>query len=213
MENEIWRNIEGYEGLYQVSNQGNVRSLNYKQTGMVQVLKPGKHTRGYLLVTLYKDGKAKGCKVHRLVAQAFLPNPDNLPQVNHKDENPSNNRVENLEFCTAKYNTNYGSRNQRASESNRGKHHSEETKRKMSEARRGKHHSEETKRKISETRSIPVAQYTKEGNLIAIYYEIMEAERQTGIYHSGIAKCCKGKRKSAGGFIWKYKTHTNGNKS
>lgn len=100
--NEIWRSIKDYEDLYEVSNWGRVRN---SRTGLI--LKPGS-SKGYLYVQLYKNKIPKMFKVHRLVAQAFLPNPDNLPCVNHKDENPSNNRLDNLEWCTIKYNNNYG---------------------------------------------------------------------------------------------------------
>lgn len=116
---EEWRKIVGYEGLYEVSSLGRVRSLDryvktcyeaYKlQKG--KILNPGKNTNGYLQVVLHCNGKYKKCLVHRLVSQAFLPNPDNLPEVNHKDEDKTNNRVENLEWCTAKYNLSYGTRN------------------------------------------------------------------------------------------------------
>ena len=104
---EIWKDIPEYEGLYQVSNLGNVRSLNYNRTGEIKLLKQG-NVNGYKVVILYKDGKKKNYLVHRLVAIAFLPNPNNLPIINHKDENPSNNNVNNLEWCTQAYNTNYG---------------------------------------------------------------------------------------------------------
>lgn len=113
---EIWRDIEGYEGLYQVSNLGNVKSLNYNRTGKERILKATKDN-GYLSVCLYKDGIKKSYKVHRIIALAFLPNPDNLPQVNHKDEDKTNNRVDNLEWCNSKYNNNYGTRNKRSGES------------------------------------------------------------------------------------------------
>ena len=113
--NEEWRDAVGYEGLYKVSNKGEVKSLNYNHTRKEKILKPGKNKRGYLSVALFKNGKMKNMKIHRLVCEAFLPNPNNLPQVNHKDENPSNNNVENLEYCDARYNINYGSRNQKVS--------------------------------------------------------------------------------------------------
>lgn len=109
---EIWRDIEGYHN-YQVSNLGRVKSLNYNKTGKEKILKNSKNKDGYLFARLYKEGKVKTFKVHRLVAQVFIPNPDNLPQVNHKDENKTNNCVENLEWCTAQYNTNYGTHNER----------------------------------------------------------------------------------------------------
>lgn len=114
---EIWKDIIGYEGLYQVSSLGRVRSLdrydsrNHFRNG--RMLKLSYNTVGYLSVGLHSNGKAKMYMVHRMVAQAFIPNPNNLPIINHKDENPSNNSVENLEWCTAKYNSNYGTRNDR----------------------------------------------------------------------------------------------------
>ena len=105
---EHWKDIEGYEGLYQVSDLGRVKALNYNKTGMERVLSAGKDTGGYMYVILHKNGKGKMCSVHRLVAQAFIPNPNGLPEINHKDECKTNNIVSNLEWCTAKYNMNYG---------------------------------------------------------------------------------------------------------
>lgn len=104
MNNEIWKDIEGYEGLYQISNKGRVKSFH----GKGRIMKLGTHPLGYKLATLTKDGEQNTKQVHRLVAQAFIPNPENLPVINHKDENPSNNNVKNLEWCTQKYNLNYG---------------------------------------------------------------------------------------------------------
>ena len=112
---EVFKDIKGYEGLYQVSNLGNVKSLNYNGTGKERILKSCVHKSGYLVVILYKDGKAKIHYVHRLVAEAFIDNPDNLPCVNHKNEDKTDNRVENLEFCSYQYNINYGTRNERIS--------------------------------------------------------------------------------------------------
>jgi hypothetical protein len=119
---EIWRNVVNYEGLYMVSNLGYVKSLgngnarnpNWQKE---RILKSGKDKDGYLKVALFKDGKRKNYSVHRLVALAFLPNPNNLPQVNHINEIKNDNRVENLEWCSAKYNNNYGNHNKRVSES------------------------------------------------------------------------------------------------
>lgn len=109
---EIWRNCKGYEGKYQVSNFGrvwSVKSQNY--------LTPHTHTKGYLQVTMMaKNGKVKMEYVHRLVALAFIDNPNNLPQVNHKDENKTNNHVENLEWVTCKENINHGTHNERRAE-------------------------------------------------------------------------------------------------
>ena len=113
--NEIWKDIDEFEGLYQVSNLGNVKSLNYRHTGKERILKPLTDKYGYLFVTIYKNGKLKNYKIHRLVAKAFIPNPDGKPEVNHKDENKINNCVDNLEWMTSKENINYGTRNERIS--------------------------------------------------------------------------------------------------
>lgn len=113
---EIWKPIKGYEN-YMVSSLGNVKSLNYNRTEKEQILKPGKDKTGYLFVWLCKEGIRKKCLVHRLVAETFIDNPNNLPCVNHKDENKQNNCLSNLEFCSYKYNSNYGTRNERTSKS------------------------------------------------------------------------------------------------
>ena len=121
---EEWRPIVGYEGLYEVSSYGRVRSLDkYVKSKSKsyrlhkgKVLISEKNTRGYLSVVLSYNGKHKAITVHRLVAQAFIPNPNNLPEINHKDEDKTNNNVENLEWCDHKYNVNYGTRNIRAKE-------------------------------------------------------------------------------------------------
>lgn len=107
----IWRDAPGYDE-YQVSSEGNIKSL---KCGREKLLKLGVDKDGYLQVSLWKDGKRKMKKVHRLVAKAFIPNPLGLPQVNHKDEDKTNNRVENLEWCTHEYNMNYGTRIERTS--------------------------------------------------------------------------------------------------
>ena len=106
---EIWKDIDGYEGLYQVSNLGNVRSLNYKRQGYTRKLRLRFDGVGYHIVSLCGNGKPKNAEVHRLVAKAFVSNPDNLPCVNHKDETRTNNKVDNLEWCTQQYNCTYGS--------------------------------------------------------------------------------------------------------
>ena len=118
---EEWRPIEGYEGLYEVSNTGRVRSLDryVKSKGESYRLHKGKmlspviKDNGYLQLKLYCNGKLYKKYVHRLVAQAFIPNPDNLPEVNHRDEDKTNNRADNLEFCDHKYNMNFGTRQER----------------------------------------------------------------------------------------------------
>ena len=107
---EIWRDIEGYEGLYKVSNLGRVKSIKFRTE---RILKPANNGCGYLYVKLCKNGEQNICLIHRLVAQVFISNPQNLPEINHKDEDKTNNKVENLEWCTTKYNHNYGTINQR----------------------------------------------------------------------------------------------------
>lgn len=112
---EVWKDIFGYEGLYKVSNLGNVKSLGNDKKRKEKILKSYRNKcDGYLFVVLCKEGKRKNIYIHRLVVQAFLTNPDKLPQVNHKDENKLNNNVSNLEFCTSKYNNNYGTHNERS---------------------------------------------------------------------------------------------------
>lgn len=123
MENkEIWKNIEGYPD-YMISNLGRVKSLeriiircdNKTQTIKEKILKPSKDYKGYYIIIL-SNIKRKGFKIHRLVASAFIPNPNNLPQVNHINEDKTDNRVENLEWCTSQYNSNYGTRTERIAE-------------------------------------------------------------------------------------------------
>ena len=117
---EEWKIIEGYPN-YQVSSEGRVKSLERIDRNnhpvKEKILNSSKDGGGYLMVGLWKDGIRKTQKIHRLVGKAFLPNPDNLPQVNHIDEDKTNNRVENLEYCTAEYNLNYGTHNERVAKS------------------------------------------------------------------------------------------------
>ena len=173
---EIWKEIEGYDGLYEVSDKGNVRSRNYNHTGTTQVLQPGE-VRGYLQVGLNKNGKRKRFFVHRLVAKAFLENTQNLLEVNHKNEDKADNRIENLEWCSREYNNNFGTRNRRIAESNTN----------------------------NPKRSKAVLQISKSGEFLKEFPSLMEAWRETGIYHGHICRCCLGKLKSAGGYLWRYK--------
>lgn len=114
--NEYWKEIKGFEGLYEISSTGKVRSLDKVvlcRAGKTRIIK-GKEliltkNCGYLMIVLHKDHKAFSRLVHRMVAEAFIPNPNNYPQVNHKDEDKTNNNVENLEWCSCEYNNNYGS--------------------------------------------------------------------------------------------------------
>ena len=120
---EVWKDIKGYEGLYQVSDMGNVKRVeheDYKCRQGYRVLKERFLkpciSRGYKKVCLYKDNKQKPFFVHRLVALTFVENPNDYPQINHKDENRMNNNASNLEWCTCKYNINYGTKIQRQRE-------------------------------------------------------------------------------------------------
>lgn len=122
--NEIWKDIEGYNGLYQISNLGRVKSLGRRGKGCSLediILKPMINKDGYCLVNL-KDTNhvAKWYSVHRIVAKHFIPNPDNLPVINHKDESKDNNCVENLEWCTTQYNNSYGTVVERQSNNKKG---------------------------------------------------------------------------------------------
>lgn len=110
---EIWKDIQGYEGLYQVSNHGNIRSFQPKGNGSIPHGMKLHEKRGYYQVGLRNNSKKKYFAVHRIVATAFIPNKDNLPCINHKDENKLNNHVENLEWCTYAYNNTYGDRIER----------------------------------------------------------------------------------------------------
>lgn len=187
---EIWKPVYGFEGLYEVSNLGNVKSLDrykidrWKKEVLIQgcILKQNIDKYGYLHVGLYKNAKYKNCTVHRLVAEAFIPNPDNLPQVNHKDENKLNNFVyikqdgtvdfekSNLEWCTNEYNLNYGNR----------------------------------LKKAIEKRKLPILQFTKNGEFITEYPSISEAAKHLKKDAGNICSCCRKQIKSAYGYIWRY---------
>lgn len=181
---EEWRPVVGHEGLYEVSNLGRVKSLErdcVTGRGGVQHLKErflntDKKKTGYFQVCLFKNGVRKYYLLHRLVAQAFIPNPLNLPEVNHKDENPANNAVWNLEWCDSSYNKSYGTRTTKANQT----------------------------QKTREKKRLPVRQYLPNGLFIAEYPGVCEAEKFTGVKYQLISRCCKGIGKQAGGFVWRY---------
>ena len=176
---EVFKDIENYEGLYKVTNQGRVYSLISKK-----FLKP-QSDKGYLRVHLYKNNKQKNYKVHRLVANAFIPNPMNLPEVNHINEVKSDNRVSNLEWCSASYNCRYGART----------------------ARMMQHPNWKATREKCGTPKKAVLQFTKDGKFVAEYPSTIEAARQTSINQGNISNCCNGRKsyKSAGKYVWRYK--------
>ena len=172
---EEWKDIKDYEGLYQVSNWGKILSLNYRNTGKPRLMNTGTDKDGYLVVYLSKNGEDKLCKVHRLVAQTFIPNPDNLPQVNHKDEDKTNNRVENLEWKSPKDNSNHGTRTERVAKAN-----------------------------ANGIRSKPVLQFSLSGDLIREWPSIGECGRN-GFSKGNVWSCCNGKLPHYKGYIWRYK--------
>lgn len=178
---EDWKDIAGYEGRYQVSNFGNVKSLNWRGTGIAKNLYLKKSNKGYLHVEL-SDGKSKkSITVHRLVANAFIPNPNNYNEINHKDENTLNNCVDNLEWCTHKYNVSCYFL----------KHPDHALNRK---------HTEKYGKRIN----LRVLQFEKNGKFIREWPNSRTAFLETGMSDWGISECCRGNRKSANGYIWRY---------
>ena len=230
--NEIWKDIKGYENLYQVSNWGRVKSLQYNN---IKILKP-RNIQGYQCVILYKYNLHKEYKIHRLVAEAFIYNPYNLPQVNHKDENKANNKVHNLEWCTAKYNVNYGTARDRMKEKMKGRTVSEETRKRMSEslkgklagennpnfgkpmseelkeklriANTGKKQSKETIKKRIDKIAKPINQYDCDGKYIRNWNNAKEIENELGFNHKCIVNSCgKNKFKKQYGYLWRFRTN------
>ncbi len=146
---EIWKGIKDYEGIYEISNTGKIRSLNYGMKGKIVELRPHLTKKGYLRAKLHKNKIRKQIFVHRLVVEAFIGEIPEGMVVNHKDECKTNNNVDNLEICTNLYNINYGTRNQRLSESHKGKIVSLECRAKISAANKGRICSPEHRAKIS----------------------------------------------------------------
>ena len=175
---EIWKDIEGWGGKYQISTAGRVGSLA-RGTSM-HILSQFKDKDGYMMCLLSSGGKRYVKKVHRLVAIAFIPNPNKFPQINHKDENKANNFVDNLEWCDCKYNSNYGTHRDKLSEY----------------------------AMFRGWKLRPVRQYDKSGSFIAEHISSRMAERATNIPHQNIVQACKIHHYTAGGYIWCYADDT-----
>ena len=165
-----WRDVPDYEGRYLVSDDGRLLSL---RSGL---MRPPLNDEGYRQIVLVKDGKQRCLLLHRLVALAFVPNPDGKPTVNHINEDKEDNRAVNLEWTTMRENDNHATRNARIADSHRG---------------RG------GKRK-------PVRMLTEGGLCVREYRGVVEAANEMGINATSISKCLRGARASAGGFIWRY---------
>lgn len=186
---EIWKPITGYEGLYEVSDLGRVRGLNrivkksngYNYNSKGRILRPRNKPNGYLFVSLHKLCKPMNLFIHRIVAEAFIPNPEGKKTVNHKNGIKTDNRVENLEWTTYSENHLHSFRELHRISGSKGRSGA-----------------------LSKC-SKPVVQFTKNGEFVAEYTGQYEAARKTGINRECISSCCRGVYKSAGGFIWRYK--------
>ena len=174
LKSEIWKDIPKYEGLYEVSNLGRVKN----NKGLVR--KPRLYKDGYFDIKLSKNGKNKTKRINRLVALAFISNPNNYPVVNHKDENKLNNRVDNLEWCTTKYNNNYGTHNKRMAET-------------LSKVMKGKYNK-------------PIIMCDPKGNKLKEFKSLLDASNYLNKPNSStISNCLNGRCKTAYGYVWKYK--------
>lgn len=181
---EIWKGIKGCEDLYQVSNTGKVKSLKYNHTSQEKILKPQKQTNGYFTVNLF----GRATSIHRLVAQAFVPNAENKPVINHKDGNKENNSADNLEWCTPRENTIHAVKNGLIRYDTPSRHQMY-----MVNIQKAIGHN---KKKI--------LQFDLNGSLIGEYDSIIYASYVTHCNATHISLCAKGKHKTSGGFVWRY---------
>lgn len=195
--NEIWKDVAGYQGLYQVSNYGRIRTLKYYGGNQVRIMVLKKQKNGYLSVTFCKGNKRVTKSVHRLVAEAFVANPNKLPCVNHKNEDKTDNRAENLEWCEYNYNCNYGTRGTRISAAHKETGHKP---------------TEEALKMASEKNSKPVLQFSVDGEFIARYKSASEAAKANGLRKADICavageKTYNGKKRMTypkNKYKWKY---------
>lgn len=201
---ELWKTVSGYEGKYEVSNLGNVRNSAGK---ILKQSRKKTNCTAYCTVCLYDGGKGKTKYVHRLIAQAFIPNPNGYPMINHKDENGTNNSLSNLEWCTAKYNTNYGTGVARGAEKKRGVLHDPAHNKKISDSLYEfyKTHPSKSIGKPSLKRK-PVCQYLTDGTLVGRYSSLAEAAISVGELQKqrNLWAVCEGKKKTAYGYIWRW---------
>lgn len=177
--NEIWKDVKGYENKYQVSNLGNVRSLNYHREGHIQNLKLKQDKGGYVTVGLCKNSVVKWKKVHRLVCKSFIPNPNNKSQVNHKDGDKTNNHVNNLEWSTASENTQHAFDNALIQPPWKGK----------------------CGKEIPLSKK--VLQITTDDKLVKIWDSMSDVKREMDIPVPHIVRVCNGQRNKTRGYIWK----------
>lgn len=170
---EIWKDIKDYDN-YEINNYGIIRIKKNKKLLKYQIDKDG-----YYRIGLWKNGKCKGFRISRLVAMTFIPNPNNYPVVNHKDENKKNNNINNLEWCTIAYNNAYGTKGKRCGDKQRNKLRYSKNNKKIS-------------------------QYDLNDNFIETYRSIMTVAKKLNVDGTHIVDVCKGRRKTAYGYKWRY---------
>lgn len=188
---ELWVNIKGYEGLYQISNYGQVKSVPRRGTDG-RIIKPSFSGSGYLQTHLCSNGVCKSYLVHRLVALHFIDNPNNYPEVNHKDENKTNNYFENLEFCTRKYNENYGTKKLRSVANHNYKE---------SALKSAAHHNYKI---VAEKQAKAVLQFDLNNNFIKRWNSLHDIYRELNYSIGNISRVCNNKLNKVYGYIWKF---------
>lgn len=209
-DDEFWKDINDYEGLYMVSNLGRVKSLNYRRTGKERLMKPSPDKWGYLRVNLCKNGEQESCLVHQLVMEAFVGKCPDGYEVDHYDWKPSNNRLSNLRYLLAKENYSRKSPEwlQNVSEANKKKAQDQNWQKKHAEAMQKLHQDQNWRKSQAEAvrkaNSKPVDQFTLDGQFVKRWPSATDAVKELGIKNSSISQCINGKRKSAGGFKWQY---------